>query len=111
MGKEQAVVPSWMILHEGTGQAKVSLVRSPVPLRMILHDGTAWGDYTTERREHMCIPEGTAMRKGSNNKGLILPGYSFSNENLRFFKNDTFYSENNKVMQRPCSSIIIVKKQ
>ena len=100
-----------MILHEGTGQAKDSLVRSPVPLRMILHEGTAWGDYTTERRGHMCIHEGTAMRKGSNNKQLPLPGYSFSKENLRFFKNDTFYLENNKVAQRPCTTQIIIKKQ
>ena len=100
-----------MILHEGTGQAKVSLVRSPVPLRMILHEGTAWGDYTTERRGHMCNHEGTAMRKGANNKRLLLPVRSFSKENLRFFKNDTFYLEKNKGMQRPCSSIVIVKKQ
>ena len=100
-----------MILHEGTGQAKVSLVGSPVPLRMILHEGTAWGDYTTERRGHMCNHEGTAMRKGSNNKGLILPAHSFSKENLRFFKNDTFYLEKTRGAQRPMSSIIIVKKQ
>ena len=101
MGKEQAVVPSWMILHEGTGQAKVRLVRSPVPLRMILHEGTAWGDYTTEQRRHMCNHEGTAMQKGANNKRHVLPANSFSKENLRFFKNDTFYLENNNVMQRP----------
>ena len=82
-----------MILHEGTGQAKVSLVRSPVPLRMILHEGTAWGDYTTEQRGHMCNHEGTAMRKGANNKSHPLPGYSFSEENLRFLKSDTFYLE------------------
>ena len=49
--------------------------------------------------------------KSSNNKRHPLPANSISKENLRFFKNDTFYLENNKVAQRPCSSIIIVKKQ
>ena len=100
-----------MILHEGTGKATVSLVRGPFPLRMILHEGTEWGANTTERRGHMCNHEGTAMRKGANNKSPVLPVYSFSNENLGFFKNDTFYLENNNVTQRPCTTIIIIKKQ
>ena len=87
---------------EKGGKKNVRLLTSPVGQK---------NNLAYRPREVKKKPYRKEELKSSNNKRLRLAAYSFSKENLRFFKNDTFYLENNKVMQRPWSSIIIVKKQ